>query len=90
MNRPWIADLVRTLNAVKLSRDEFVAKYFPKYVKPWKPNYRIQVKPNGRCVRMPIPGDYKSQETKRTNKINEAYESYLASFEYSQPTSDNP
>lgn len=82
--KEWITDLVRELNPTKLSRERFVAKYFPQYVKEWRPDYRIHLRPDGRPTRMPTRGDFKAQTTKRSNIIDREYNQYLAILE-SQP-----
>jgi hypothetical protein len=81
MNTPWIRDIIIPLNPVRLNRDQFIAKYFPQYVKPWRPDYRIHLRPDGRPSRMPIAGDFKSQQTKRDNRINAAFENYNQCFD---------
>lgn len=80
MNTPWISDLLSLRpGAVALTREAFVARYFPRYVEPWRPDCRIRLRPDGRPTRT-LPGNTKAQNTKRTNRVDVAFASYLETF----------
>lgn len=51
MQTPWLSDLVRVISPVKLTREEFIARYFPQYVEAYQPDYRIRLRPDGRPTR---------------------------------------
>lgn len=87
MNTPWITDIIIPLNPVRLNREQFIAKYFPQYVREWRPDYRIHLRPDGRCKRMPTAGDAKCQQTKRNNRIDAAFENYNRCFDASRGAS---
>lgn len=69
-----------SIHPVKLSRDEFTAKYFPRYVAKYRPDYRIKLNKYGRPTRT-TPGSMLAQQTKRDNRVDEGYADYLAIFE---------
>jgi hypothetical protein len=77
--KPWIDYIIRQPQGEPaLSRAEFVAKFFPRYVTEWKPSYAIRLNKAGRCVRMTTKGDRQCQQTKRDNRIDAAFNEYLA------------
>lgn len=59
----------------RLSREEFVAKYFPQYVEPYRISHALHLRPDGRPTR-PNPGTWRAQITKRETKISAAYARY--------------
>lgn len=87
MNRetPWVHHLLMQRAPVLMTREQFVAQYFPRYVFAYRPPSGIRLsKPrpgasHGHVI-MSTAGSVKSQETKRTNRIDSAFASYLATF----------
>lgn len=59
-----------------LSLEAFTAKYFPQYVKEWRPSYAIRLRKDGRPVRMANAGDSKRQATRRAKILGDAYAQY--------------
>lgn len=60
-----------------MTRADFVAKYFPRYVEPYRINYGIRLRPDGRPTH-PTNATAQAQNTKRANVIDAAYANYRA------------
>lgn len=60
-----------------MTREEFVAKYLPKYSRPYVAPMGIRLDKQGRPVRS-TPGSYQAQVTKRENTIAEVYAAYCS------------
>lgn len=80
MNRtPWVHDLLYITERVRLTRDEFCAKYFPRYVEPYFAGHG-RPKGNGRWS-SPTAATAKGQNTKRARIVDEAFAHYCAIFD---------
>lgn len=59
-----------------LTREEFIAKYLPQYVEPYRPPTGIRLA--GSRVIVSTPASIKAQVSKRNNRIDLAYSEYVA------------
>lgn len=76
----YIKDLLLTSGLGEpLTRDEFIARYFPKYVQPYSLPTGIRINARGR-VAMGNKSHRQAQETKRANIVDSHYSQYLACF----------
>jgi hypothetical protein len=78
----WLAEF-RAINPPLLSRADFVARYFPQYVKDYRPPPGIKMVKgaSGRLhVQMTTAGSVKAQVTRRSNRIDSAYVDYCATW----------
>lgn len=75
----YIRDLMALPKPPLLTREQFVARYMPQYVKAYTPNYRIRTYVKDGRVRIPrvTQGGVKAQVTKRNNRIDSAYADYV-------------
>lgn len=80
MNASWTRDLVIEINPTRLTREQFVAKYLPQYVREYSPPTGLRLNARGR-VMMSSRGSVRAQVTKREHRIDEAYNDYLKMFE---------
>lgn len=85
MNRPWLRDLVLlpTPPPPPLSREDFVAQYFPKYVQPYQPPRGIRMvrgKRGDLHVQMSTKASTQAQVTTRERRIDEGFADYLALY----------
>ena len=79
MKGQWIKDAWKWDESTKkLTRDEFIQTYYPKWVEPWRPDYRIRLNKHGRPM---ANGNPKVQETKRKNIIDAEYAQYSTVFD---------
>lgn len=81
-DQPWYRDWVLADPAkppARLSRDEFVAEYFPRYVEPYRAPTGIRLRPNGRMMTS-SPGSVRAQQTKRHNRVETAYAAYVEGY----------
>ncbi len=78
----YIQDFFRTLEfSEPLSREEFTARYFPKYARPYELPPGLRLNSHGR-VMMGNKSHRQAQETKRANIVDGHYSQYLACFNY--------
>ena len=66
-----------------LSREEFVARFFPRYREPYRPPSGIRMvrgASGALRVQMSTDASRKGQETKRRNRIDAAYADYCAHY----------
>lgn len=76
---PWMRDLWK--GGEILTREQFVATYYPKYSRPYQSPTGIHTYRNkaGRMVvARSTPASYQAQVTKRANIIDESYSQYVA------------
>lgn len=79
--RPWLKDFLALEAPARLTREEFVARYLPKYSKPYVPRSGILMRGNGKGCRVVNTGSgAKSAIARRENRISEAFEAYLSDY----------
>ena len=77
----WLNDLIVPLQKPPmLSRDEFVGRYMPQYVRPYEPPSGIRLTHSGRPM-MSTKASNQAQVTKRENRIDAAYQEYIKHWE---------
>ncbi len=80
-SRPWFRTFLAVPIPPAMTRPEFIAAYFPRYVEAYRPPSGIRMVRGVRGnmhVQMSTRGSVQSQETKRTNRVDEAYAAYLS------------
>lgn len=81
----WMDDLMRPLEVpALLTREGFIAKYFPQYAKSYEPPKGIRLaKPKkDEKIGKPITstkGSIQAQQTRRNHRIDAAYSDYISS-----------
>lgn len=78
----WFLDFLRAdpVNpAPALSREDFIARFMPKYARPYEAPRGIRLNARGRCIQS-TRGSHQAQVTKRENRISEAYARYLSDY----------
>jgi hypothetical protein len=73
--RPWLSTFYAHPIPELMSREAFVARFMPQYVRDYQPPMGIRLNDKGRPM-MSTKGSVQSQITKRNNRIDEAYSAY--------------
>lgn len=81
-DRPWYRDFLQLEAPQRLSREEFVARYLPRYRQAYTARTGILTKVTPKGVRVVNTGSgYKSAVARRENRIDEAFNLYLSDYD---------